>query len=541
MRIVFSVLFGIFSCISFAQTYPDKPKIIVHVVVEQLRYDYLTRFSSNFGRQGFLKIMQEGTVCTNVHVPFAHAESASAYASISTGATPGSHGIIGNSWYNRLQKTRENALYNPSYFCVGCERANYYQSAPHNLLVSTFSDELIASTQAKSRSFSVGLTAESAIFMAGKSSNGVYWFDIVSGAWVTSSYYTQTLPTWLESFNRKKFGDIYLAKEWNTKYPQSEYSQSLPDNTDFEIGISNQITFPYTLSKLKNKYSPYAIVTQTPYGNTFTKDVVLELLEKEGVGKGAYTDYVSISFTALEQIGNAFGSLSKEVQDCMVRLDFELQFLLHYLELTYGKENFLLLVSSTYGVETPYKSASTTKNHGGVFKQVEALYILQKYLETSYGSGNWIEHSFGRQIYLNRDLIAQYNLSLPNIQDEAALFLLQLAGVSSVLTAHAMNSGVFFDETKQRIAHAYNQKRSGDIYYELLPGWTEQSTDKVAQHISSFSEITHVPLLWYGWKTKAQRIHTPIATTDIIPTLTEILAIQRPQKAYGTYIQGIFE
>src|SRR5690606_2699247 len=189
----------------------------------------------------------------------------------------------------------------------------------------------------------------------------------------------------------------------------------------------------YKLSKLKNKYSPYAIVTQTPYGNTFTKDIVLELLEKEGVVKGAYTDYVSVSFTALEQIGNAFGSLSKEVQDCMVRLDFELQFLLQYLELTYGKENFLLVVSSTYGVETPYKSATATKNHGGVFKQVEALYILQKYLETTYGSGNWIEHSFGRQIYLNRDLIAQYNLSLPNIQDEAALFLLQLAGVSSVL------------------------------------------------------------------------------------------------------------
>ena len=541
MRIVYSFLFVFYSISVFAQLYPDKPKLIVHVVVEQLRYDYISRFSSLYGRQGFLKLLQEGTVCTNVHVPFAYAQSAPAYASISTGANPGAHGIIGNSWYNRIYKTREHALQNSSYACVGCARSNYYQLSPHQLLVSTFSEELIASTQGKSRSFSIGLTPESAILMAGKTSHGVYWLDNLSGSWVTSSYYSQSLPIWLEAFNRKKFGDIYLAKEWTTRYPLGEYTHSLPDNSEFEIGISNQSVFPYNLLKLKNKYSPYAILSQTPYGNTFTKDIALELLEKERVGKGMYTDYVSISFTALEEIGNAFGSLSKEVQDCMVRLDFEMQFLIQYLERNYGKENFLLIVSSTYGVETPVKYGISKQNHGGVFKQVEALYILQKYLEATYGEGNWIEHSFARQIYLNRDLIARKNLSLSQVQDEAALFLLQLAGVSSVLTAHAMNSGVFFDETKQRIAYSYNQKRSGDVYYELLPGWSEQSTDVVAQHISSITDITHVPLFWYGWKAQTQKIHSSIAITDIIPTLSEILGIQRPQMAYGTYIQGIFE
>lgn len=540
LRVFFAIVLSLVLFTSQAQI-PDKPKLIVHVVVEQMRYDYIFSFYSFFGRNGFAKLLREGSFCSQVHIPFAFPQTAPSYASIASGAPPSAHGIIGNSWHNRLYKVREHAITNHSYSCVGCSQAALYQVAPTQFFVSTFTDELKKATQGRARSFSVGLTPLSAILLSGQQSDGVYWLDDMTGAWVTSSFYTNALPSWLQAFNRKKFGDIYLTKEWTTRYPISQYTQTLADDTPFEIGISNKKTFPYNLSKLQNKFSPYTILKQTPFGNTFTKDIALELIEYERLGKGNYTDYITIAFTALGEIGNRFGSMSKEVQDCMIRLDFEIQFLLQYLEREIGKDNFLLIVSSNHGVQTPAPYLEQQNISTGIFRHVESMYILNKYLEVKYGEGTWVEYYFAQQIYLNRDLVSRKNLNLAEVQAEAADFLIQLAGVHTAVTAHAMNTGNFFDEGKRKMALSYNQKRSGDIFIELLPGWSEQITDVVAQHISSYSEVTHVPLFWYGWKVNPRsRISQSYYTTDIIPTLCDILGIPRPNMAYGTPIDGIF-
>jgi len=538
MRIIFSfiLLFGLSAHSLFSQTIPKKPKLIVMVVVENMKYEYISRFYPHFSDFGFKKIMQNGTSCTNVHIPFAYANPASAYTSIVTGSTPAEHGIIGSVWYNRILKKEEFAILDYAYNCVGCVNKKLFQVCPKKNLLTTFTDELELSSKGHAKTFSVGLTPESAVLMGGRLSDGVFWLDDKQGNWVTSSYFNDNIPQWLVSFNKKKLGDTYLSKTWTSKYPIAKYTQSLPDNTAFEIGFAGQNTFPYKLSALQNTFSPYTILTQTPFGNTFTKDLALNLIHREKLGQDSQTDLLTISFTALAEITHKFGSLSKEVQDCMIHLDDEINFLIRFLESHIGKENFILVVTSTSGVEAPTEYLKQTKNEGREFKLIEATYILEKHLETKYGKGPWIEYYRSNQIYLNRDRIENHKISLRSIQEESTLFLQKLAGIHTVLTAQAMNSYGFNDNIKQRMSNSYNQKRSGDIFIELMPGWSEQTVNKVAQHSSTYTETTHVPLFWYGWNIHTQKIHTSLSTTSIIPTLCEIVGIQRPNSSYGTYI-----
>ncbi|MFO7867738.1 MAG: alkaline phosphatase family protein [Bacteroidales bacterium] len=525
-----------------AQSFPQKPKLIVHVVVEHMRYDYLTRFYSQFGDNGFKKIIQYGATCTNAHIPFAYATAPTAYASMSTGSVPSEHGIVGDVWYNRIAKKEVYPIHDKNYYCSGCSNKKLYQVSPKKLITTTFADELELGSQGKSKTYSIGLTPESSVLMAGRMADGVYWLDTKSGNWVTSVYYDYELPKWLVAFNKKKIADTYLKKTWKPKHPLSSYTESLPDDTEFEIGISDQITFPYNLSQITNKYSPYSILTQTPFGNTYTKDLAITTIEKAHLGSDSHTDYISIAFTALGEITNAYGSMSKEVEDCVIRLDTEIGFLVNFLESTLGKENFMLVLSSTSGVETPTEYITHKKKQGGTFKMIEAVYILEKHLETIYGKGPWIEYYHNNQIYLDRTTIAEKtHVPLQTVQQEASLFLQQLAGIQTVLTASDINKTGFTDNIKKRISNSYNQKRSGDIFIELMPGWSEETINKVAQHSSTYTETTHIPLIWYGWKIGPQIIHTQLYSNDIVPTLCEIIGIQRPNAAFGSYINSITE
>jgi len=540
MRFIASIIFVAITSFCFAQEYPSKPKLIVHITIEQMRYDYISRFANNFGKSGFLKILEEGTSCTNTQVNSNFPQSSPSFTNISTGAVPANHGIIGDNWFNRLYNTKTNAVIDNQYVCVGCSKSARYQVSPKNMFASTFSEELVKSSLQKSKVYSVALKPHAAVLMGGRLSNGTYFMDDITGNWVTSSYYADSLPDWVNEFNNKRFADIYIKKTWNTFKLISRYEESLDDKTKFEIGIKNQITFPYKLKKLADSYSTYDILNTTPYGNTYTKDMAIELIDREKLGKDEFTDYISIAFTATEEIGNNFGSLSKEIQDTYTRLDFEIGFLIEYLENTIGKNNFLLIISSNHGVETPVKYNLQQGLSGGIFKHVEAMYILDKYLDATYKEGDWVQYYNAQQVYLNNDLISSLHIPIETIQNICATFLKQLSGVQNVITASAMDKGVFNDPLKVKLDNSYNSIRSGDLFIELLPNWSQQSMDVVGQHLSPYTEVSHVPLIWYGWKTQHKEINTPIYTTQIVSTLCEILNIQRPNMSFDSIIEGIF-
>lgn len=525
---------------SFSQI--QKPKLVVSIVVEQMRYDYVTRFMPHFSKGGFKKLMYQGVQCQNTHTNYAYTQSATGLASIATATTPSQHGIIGNSWYNRSTQSKVYSIQDVTQVCIGCKQQKSYTVSAQNLLASTFSDELYTASKGQAKIFSIALDAQAAILMAGRRASGVYWLDDYSGNWVTSSYYALQLPVWLQSFNNKQFAELYVDRTWNTLLPINYYIESISDTCSFEIGIQNQTTFPYNIHKLRDATRPYKILKQIPFGNTFTKDLAIEIIDKEKLGKDDITDYLSIVFSATQEIGNRYGALSKELQDTYVRLDYELMFFINYLEETIGKDNFLIVLTSNHGVGYSSKYAMMKNSESGIFKHIESTYIIDKYLDTMYGNGDWILYYNAQQIYLNHALIEKKQIPLIEIQRTAADFILQLSGVQHVMiSTNLQNTDFCNNAIEHKIDNSYYQSRSGDIFIQLKPGWNEQLTDMVAGHVSGYTYDSHVPLMWYGSKLSPKTILRTIYVTDISTTLSTIVSIPLPSMATGSILTELFD
>ncbi|MCL2327127.1 MAG: alkaline phosphatase family protein [Bacteroidetes bacterium] len=521
-----------------AQPLPDKPKLIVMVVIEGMRYDYLQQFEPQFSRGGFKKLMIQGAQCTNAHHNAAFLHNPTGIANISTGCTASEHGIVNNWWYNRLLKQKVNCVNDYTYSAVGCPNKNSVQVSPQLLLASTFGEELYKSTKGKSKVFSIALQPYAAVLSAGKKATGVYFLDEFTGNWITSSYYAETLPSWLGIYNAKKSGYQYINKEWTPLMALDYYKASWEDDNEFEIGINSQRTFPYNITYLGDTYKPFRILKQIPYGNSYTKDFAIELIDKEQLGKRAETDYLHITYTAAQEVAYKFGNLSKEIEDTYVRLDFELMSLINHLEQNVGKDNFVIIVTSNHGMAAPTKFVMQTQKEGGIFKAVESMYLLDKYLDTRYGEDDWVEHYTNQQIYLNVKAVERRTASNTDILRSAANFISQLAGVHTVLTAADLaKSNYSGSQLGSKMSNSYYAPRSGDIIFQLKPNWSEQSTDMVSHHLSGYNYDTHVPLLCYGWKVKPKTITKAVSVADIAHTLSRIARSPLPNMARGEEIE----
>lgn len=521
-------------------TPPEKPKLIVLVVVEQMRYEYLERFSTHFSSGGFKKLMTLGTQCADAHINIAYGQSASTYATISTGATPAQHGIVGNFWYNRKNKTKDNCVFDANYPSLGSDEHEEYSVSANKLIASTFGDELINQSFGQSRSYTISVDPQAAVLCAGHHSNGVFWLDEYTGNWISSTYYNKTLPSWLNQFNNKGLANLYMNRTWNTFLPITKYKESTRDDAKYEIGIRNQITFPYYLTKLKDTYKPYKILKSTPFGNTYTKDMAIELIEKEQLGKRNGTDFLTIAYTATEEIGNRFGSLSKEVEDTYIRLDFELMFFINYLETYIGKDNFLLVFTSNHGMSISPKCDSQKAMKLGTFKPNETMYLLDKHLDVTFGEADWIEHYQDLQIYLNMQALKKNNVTLAEVEDDCSDFIIQLSGIQAVIGSVWLSDHNFCsNETYRLIDNSYNRERSANLFLTLKPGWGEQTVQSVGAHNSPYNYDTHVPLIWYGWKMQAKTLPRPVEITDIVASLCEITKTQKPNMASGKIIENL--
>ncbi len=523
-------------------TPPTKPKLVVMVVVEQMRYEYLERFSSHFSSGGFKKLMTLGTQCANANVDFSYGQSASTFASLLTGAHPAQHGITGNYWYNRTSGSKEHCVANDSYMCVGGDDHDEYLVSADKLIASTFGDELVAQSFGQSRSYTISIDQQAAALCAGHTSNGVFWLDEYTGNWISNSYYTKKLPAWLHTFNNKNLADLYINRTWNTFLPIEKYKESTRDDAKYEIGIRNQRTFPYFLSKLKDPYKPYKILKYTPFGNTYTKDLAIDLIENEHLGKGEGTDFLTIAYTATEEIGNRFGCLSKEVEDTYIRLDFELMFLLNYLETRIGKDNFLVIFTSNHGISISPKHDSQKAMKLGTFKPNETMYLLDKHLDVTFGEADWIEYYQDLQVYLRLSALKKHNVTLAEVEDDCCEFISQLSGIQSIVGSTWLESHDFCsNEIFKMVDHSYNKQRSGNLFITLKPGWGEQTVESVGSHLSPYNYDSHIPLIWYGWKMEAKTLPQRVAMTDIIVSLCEITKTQKPNMATGKIIENLIK
>ena len=523
---------------------PDKPRLVVGIVIEQLKYDQLEKFRDRLGESGIKRLINEGTYFKNASFEYMLTQSAPGHATISTGTEPSFHGITSDNWYiplkNELIYCTKDINVNP----VGGSFESGLHS-PINLQASTFSDELEMASNKKAKVFGIGLKESSAILSAGHSADGAYWFDNTTGSWMSSTYFIDSLPGWVNDFNAMKFSDTYLNSSWSLLKAVSDYADCVADSNNFEEGFNKVNYFPYDLKKMRSKgifnaRNDFSLLRDTPYGNSLTTSFATRLIQKESLGEDEVTDYLSICYSATDNIGHRFGPSSVEMGDAILRLDEDIKNLLTYLNDSIGKKNILIYFTAAHGISEIPTVLENNRIPAGYFKQNQALQLLRSYLNAVYGEGDWVKGYSERQIFLNRTLIEDARLSLDEVQKKVARFLVQFTGVSAAYPYSAFEANDFGNGNLKKIINNFNPQRSGDVIITLNPGWVEKEGDFVTNHNSPYEYDSHVPLIWYGWTVNRATVTRKVNMTDIAATLSSLCKIPYPNACTGEPMFELF-
>ena len=542
MRFIFStlILFSFININAQNRAIPsEKPKLVIGIIVSEMRYDYLDRYWDKFSEGGFKRILNSGSVCKSAYHDYLIAESSPGFATLVTGAYPSEHGMVSDYWYDRLRNEVKFSIDDPGVETLGgsFESGRY---SPASLNYSTLSDELKISSKFSSKVISISLDPKAAVISGGHTANASYWYDDKNGNWITSSYYVDSLADWLHTFNEKKLADIYLTKTWKTLLPLEDYIESIEDENPYETGIKGQIKFPYTLEvlgRISKKEKDYSLLKQVPFGNTYTKDLAISSLVEENLGADETTDWLHLNFAAGSYLGNSYSSWSVEMEDLYLRLDKDLEHFLAFVDQQIGMENVLVYLTAENAMAHEPAYLMDQRIPSGYFNYNSAISLLKSYLNIIYGKGEWIKFYYAKQIFLNHDLIEDSKLSISEFQDRIARFMIQFEGVSNVLTSDNLMKNNYTTGAFERIQKTYNQKRSGDVILHLTPGWVEKGLEK--EQASSYNFDTHVPLVLYGWKIGREEISREISVIDLMPTIAYFLNISRPVSMQGKIINEL--
>lgn len=541
--ILFSFLF--ISIFSFGQKgepviSDNKPKLVVGIVIDQMRYDYLFRFEKKFSQGGFKRLMLNGYSFSNAKFSYVPTHTAPGHASIFTGTTPSVHGIIGNNWYDRYSKKDIYCVSDSTVRPVGTTSISGKMS-PRNLFSTTFSDELRLSTNFKSRAFGVSLKDRGAILPVGHTANAAYWHDPHLNNWVSSTFYIKKLPVWCEAFNARRLTDSLLSKPWKTLLPIETYTESGPDNTAYEglyKGESSPV-FPHDLPKLSKLESE--LIRKTPFGNTYTRMFAEALISGEGLGRGPECDVLTVSFSSPDYIGHMFGTNAIELEDTYIRLDLELEQFLNYLDKNIGKDKYLLFLTADHGAAhnpgylMESKIPADFINNYGISDQIKE-YIFKTFKDT-----NLTLDVSSSAIYFNTEYITQHNFDYKEIESKCIDFISDLPGVTAAISSTEMKNGLPAGDHFKYYQNGFNQRRSSDIIIQYRPGWLSWYSKTGTTHGASYSYDTHVPLIFFGEGIPIGSSVKPIDLIDVAPTICTFLNIEFPNGCTGNPIEDLFK
>jgi|SRR5579871_155781 len=534
----FIIIFFICGFIN-AQNINQRPKIVVGIVVDQMRWDYLYRYYSRYLEDGgFKRFLNQGFSCENTMIPYTPTITACGHTSIYTGSVPAIDGITGNDWYDYKLSQIVYCTGDDSTKTIG-SNTDAGQMSPHNLLVTTICDELRLATNFHSKVIGIALKDRAAILPAGHSANGAYWYDDKTGEWITSSYYMKDLPGWVRSLNDQKLVDKYFEQNWNTLYPLKTYTQSTPDEEPYEyrpFGI-NAKGFPYDLKQFVGEN--YGILPVTPYGNTFTFDMAKAAIEGEKLGADSITDFLAISLSTPDYIGHTFGPNSVEAEDDFLRLDKDLGDFLKYLDEKIGKGSYLIFLSADHGVAHVPGFLKEHKIPAGGVEEQKLTDGINKLLKDKFNIDKLVVGIFNYQVYLDRDIINKGKLNKDAIEQEAINFLLQQPGIARAFSSEKLSETTLSAKIKNAIANGYYPPRSGDIQIILQPQWIAGFLSRGTTHGVWNPYDAHIPLLWYGWNIRAGKTNKEVYMTDIAPTIASMLHIQMPSGSIGNVIEEV--
>lgn len=504
----------------------DRPKLVVGIVVDQMRYDYLPRYWDKYKEGGFKRLINRGYNFADNHFNYFPTYTGPGHAAVYTGTTPSINGIVGNAWYDRSIDKSMYVVADSTVNSVGTTSSSGKMS-PKNLLSTTVTDELkMASSESKVIAISV--KDRGAVLPGGHLSDGSFWFEDSTGNFISSSWYGSELPGWLQDFNESGLARELSQKTWTPLLAKDQYTESDDDETPYEGTFPNEekAVFPHKLGNFSG--DSYWPVKASPFGNTLVKELAKKAIAGENMGSDQTTDFLAVSFSSTDYVGHQFGPHSVEIEDTYLRLDRDLADLLNYLDQEVGKGNYMVMLTADHGAVSVPAQLVDKGLPGGYFDTDKALAALSDFLKKEYGDADWIESYTNQQVYLDRDLLAQKGISLKEMQNKAADFLLKFEGVLATNTAYNFVNKDYSDGQQAMYERGFQYERSGDVYIQLKSGWLDSNSSTGTSHGSPYNYDTHVPLLFYGWKipqgTSSERTVIP----QIAPTISNILNIGFP-------------
>jgi predicted AlkP superfamily pyrophosphatase or phosphodiesterase len=521
------------------QTLP-RPKLVVGIVVDQMRWDYLYRYYDRYKAGGFKRILNEGFSCENTKIDYLPTVTAIGHSTIYTGSVPAIHGIAGNDFIIEATGKTMYCTDDSSVSTVGSTSAAGKMS-PRNLLVTTITDELRLATNFKSKVISIALKDRASILPGGHLANAAYWFDS-NGNWITSTYYMKSLPDWVTAFNNKKLPEQYLKKDWNTLYPIQTYTQSLPDSNLYEGKFTGQAApvFPVKTSEMMSKNVD--IIRSTPYGITLTADMAKAAIQAEQLGKRGVTDFLAVSFSSPDYVGHRFGPNAIEVEDIYLRLDIELANLLNFLDLNIGKGNYSLFLSADHGAAYNSRFLTDNKIPSGYWQGGQVQRQLNEELEKKYNIKNLVTSFSNAQVHLNNKAIDSSKINEEEMRDYIVHFLRKQPQILFVADINDLEETALPGDLKTRIIRGYNSKRSGPITFGLEPGWYGGAVNATGTTHGTWNNYdSHIPLLWMGWGIKHGATNRKTGMTDIAATLAGLLHIEMPNGCIGEPIEEVLK
>ena len=538
MRYLF-ILLTLLSINSSAQKAKNstKPKLVVGIVLDQMRPDYLVRFNKKFSKKGFNRLLNNGNECINAFINYLPSYTGPGHTCIYTGSVPSLHGIASNDWFDRntgksVYCTQDNEAKNVG----GTLKAG--KMSPKNLWATTITDELRLASNFKSKVIAISVKDRASILPGGHTANASYWMDDSNGVFMTSDFYMKTLPTWVSNFNEQKIASKLMNQNWNTILPIENYSESTSDDNKYEgkFAGENATTFPHETAKLK-----ISDIKKTPFGNEILTQFAKEVLINEKLGQGNETDFLAISYSSTDYVGHQFGPNSIEIEDTYIRMDQEIEKLLAYLDAQVGEGNYTLFLTADHAVAHNPQFLIDNKIPAGYFLGNVFKDTLNKYLNTKFQNPKIINEIGENFIWLNDSLLKNSMLKKDEIITEIISFCKQKEEIQFAIDMNNMDKSMVPSTIKEMAINGYVAKRSGDILLLLNPAWLDAYAKTGTTHGTWNPYDTHIPLIWFGAGIKKGKTVQQVYMTDIAATLATLLRIQMPNACIGQTIEEVLK
>ena len=520
-----------------------KPKLVIGIVVDQMRYDYLTRFSEKYSKGGFKRLLNNGFSLENAHYNYIPTYTAVGHASIYTGTTPVNHGVISNYWYDKYLKKNVYCVDDNNYKTIG-NNSKGGKKSPFRMLTTTISDQLRLAQNMNGKSIGIAIKDRSAILPTGHTANAAYWFDGGSeGTFISSSFYMNELPNWVTEFNSSGKANEYLSKPWETLYDINTYTESIADDNNFEDTFNGQEKpiFPHDIPTLRSKNNYFSILKAIPAGNTITADFAKAAILGENLGKSNYTDFLAISFSSTDYIGHQFGVASKEIEDTYLRLDKDLENLFLFLDNEVGKNNYTLFLTADHAAVQVPSYLQSVKIPANYYSNKKFTQYLKEVCKEHFKSEKLIENVSNFQIFLNKDEIKKLKLTKHLVAQKLADEAINYTSIYKAVTAKTLQTTTFTNGILNKLQNGYNQKFSGDVLLIPDPSTISRSSKKGTTHGSGYSYDTHIPVIFYGNGIKKGSSKEKYEIIDIAPTISNLLQIEFPNGNTGKIISEVLK